>query len=282
MTRGEATCHVGLPSFSTTQACESPKGAQRRMLQRLQDRPQRRAQARPAGDDVVVGPEEDGRPNQPEWQPTNQPFQIAPRVGAHVRRQAVAPAKRQVVDQRDVAEAVAAAPVDAVGLERVAAIGDEDHRPAARRQQAGNLPHGLAVVGDVLEHLVREDQIEGAGGEGQALAGGLRHAQPTPSGQPGALGVELDAQRSACARRQALQVEPQAAAIIEHAAEGAIAGGVQDPRQAARLPGAPDVGRLAAQGGAIQVPGVHPRLHSCWKPKPRRLSISRIHVGWKA
>jgi hypothetical protein len=47
------------------------------------------------------------------------------------------------------------------------------------------------------------------------------------------------------------QVLAHAAAIIEHAPAGALPGGGQDQSQAALLAGTPNMGWLAAQGGAL-------------------------------
>jgi hypothetical protein len=209
-------------------------------------------------------------------------LEVVAGVGTHVRSQPVAPAARQVVDQRDVAEAVAAAPVDAVGLEGVAAIGDEYDRSPAGSQHPGDLLGRPAVVGDVLQHLVGEDKIEGVAAEWQVLTGGLHHAQPSGSGLLSALAIELDAKRSLRRGPEVLQVQTQAATVVEHASVDPLAGGLEDPAQPAFLPGAPDVRWLAAQRSARQVPLAHPSDHSCWKPKPRRLSIRRTQVGWKA
>ena len=64
VTRGGATCHLVLV-FSTTQTCDKPEAPQRCVLERLQAGPQQRAaKPRPAGDDVVVGAEDDVPSNQ--------------------------------------------------------------------------------------------------------------------------------------------------------------------------------------------------------------------------
>jgi hypothetical protein len=53
------------------------------------------------------------------------------------------------------------------------------------------------------------------------------------------------------------QVLAYTAAIIEHAPAGALPGGGQDQTQAALLAGTPNIGWLAAQGGALQVARRH-------------------------
>ncbi len=188
----------------------------------------------------------------------------------------------QIVDQRDIAEPIAPVPEDAVRLEGIAAIGDEDHGPAARTQHPRELGHGLPVVGDVLEHLVGQDQVEAVVGERQTLAGGAGDGQSIGAGLAGARGVELNPARRACVRCKSLQVQPEAAAVIQHASGRPLSGGGQNHLQSALLPGAPDVRRLAAQRGELQIALGHPSVHSCWKPNLRRLSIRRIQVGTNA
>jgi hypothetical protein len=95
--------------------------------------------------------------------------QLPARVGAHVRRKPIAPARRQPVDERLIAKIVTPAPVNPVRLEGVPTVGDEDHRPPAGPQHARDLAAGRAVVADVLQHLVAEDHVECAIGERQPL-----------------------------------------------------------------------------------------------------------------
>ena len=50
-------------------------------------------------------------------------------------------------------------------------------------------------------------------------------------------------------RRQVAHIHADPAAVLQHPSAQALAGGAQDHAQAALLPGAPDVGGLAALGG---------------------------------
>ncbi len=68
--------------------------------------------------------------------------EAAPRVGAHVRCEAVAQRVGQPVDERDVAEDVALAEVGAVRLEGIQAVGREDHDGAAGLRHAHHLGDG--------------------------------------------------------------------------------------------------------------------------------------------
>ena len=66
---------------------------------------------------------------------------------------------------------IPAAPVDAVGLEGVAAVGHEQRQPPAGFQHAHDLADRRAVVLHVLQHLVAEHQVKMVG---VGRAGALR------------------------------------------------------------------------------------------------------------
>jgi hypothetical protein len=54
---------------------------------------------------------------------------------------------------------------------------------------------------------------------------------------------------------QTLDVHANAAAVLQHFPIHSLAGGFQEHTQAALLPGSPNIGRLAAAGGFIEIPG---------------------------
>jgi hypothetical protein len=47
----------------------------------------------------------------------------------------------------------------------VAAVGDEKRQPPPGREHPDDLFHRLAVIGNVLEHLMAEHQVKGLGRE---------------------------------------------------------------------------------------------------------------------
>src|SRR5262249_16425294 len=81
-------------------------------------------------------------------------------VDAHVGGEAVTNEGGRVVDQGQEPEEVAAAQVEAVRLEEVETIGRVDDDAAARPQTAVRFDDRLAIVVDVLDHLVQQDHVE--------------------------------------------------------------------------------------------------------------------------
>ena len=98
--------------------------------------------------------------------------QAAPGVDPDVTSQLVPQRVGQVVDQRDVAEAILAPPEDAVGLPEPEAVGGKDDDAPADLCHPVGFAHGLAVVVHVLQDFVEQDHVEKAVGEGQFLGGG--------------------------------------------------------------------------------------------------------------
>lgn len=64
---------------------------------------------------------------------------------------------------------VLAAPVDAVRLEGVAAIGAEDDRPTSGPEHPRHFPDRRPVVMDVLNNLVAQYEVERPAGKRQPL-----------------------------------------------------------------------------------------------------------------
>jgi diadenosine tetraphosphatase ApaH/serine/threonine PP2A family protein phosphatase len=79
-----------------------------------------------------------------------------------VRTEPVSPALWQIVDQWDVAKAILAPPIDAMGLEWIPPIGHKHDQMAPRpSQNPDSFDHSLSVVGQVFQHLMREYNIKG-------------------------------------------------------------------------------------------------------------------------
>ena len=89
------------------------------------------------------------------------------------------------------------APVDAVRLEGIAAVRDEEHNPPARssRRRIGTSQHthhltrGERVVLDVFEHLVAEDQVKSGIGVGQLFPRRVDDTRGTCAGLAGTIEV---------------------------------------------------------------------------------------------
>src|SRR5512138_2002272 len=93
--------------------------AQRCPLQELQPTAQQRAEEAAAGDEVVVGAEDDRALDITQGQPGEELLEVTAGVDAHMRREPVAPGARKVINKGLVAKAVLSTPENAVRLERV-------------------------------------------------------------------------------------------------------------------------------------------------------------------
>ncbi len=182
-----------------------------------------------------------------------------------MRGQFIAPGARQVVHQWLVAEMISAAPVDAVCLERIAAIRAKQEDASAglprlwvgTSEHAHHFAHGQAVVPDVFDHLVAEDQAEGPGGERQGLACRIDDARRAGGGLRSPLKIVFDPDHLAAERRKMLDVHPDAAAILQDAPLDACARGADDQLEPPLLASPPNIRRFAAQGGLFQIPDCH-------------------------
>ena len=127
---------------------------QRAALHALQQRTQYLRRPTETPDQVVVAAVDATHLHNARGAALRQAQQTAPRVGAHVRRQAVTQGVRQPVYERRVAEVIAAAPVVAVRLKGMPAVGAEYHGAPAGLQHSQHLLQGLPVILHVLKHLV--------------------------------------------------------------------------------------------------------------------------------
>jgi hypothetical protein len=203
------------------------------------------AQRRGAGDDVVVAGKDLRVVDDADREAGEEAAQPADGVGADVGSQPVAQRRRQPVDQRHVAKVIAPAPEYTVRLEGIAPVGDEDDDAPARPGHAHHLGHAGPVVGDVLQHLVGEDDVEGSVGEREVLADGLDHASgPLPRLQH-PLALDLDAKDVRGLAQEGSGVHPHAAPHVEHAPARERHPAAHHP-QSPFLPRPPDVGGFTA------------------------------------
>jgi len=80
-------------------------------------------------DDVVISAKNRPALDESNRKPFKEPGQVGAGVDLHVRREFVAQLAGQPVDQRRVAEMVFPLPIVTMGLERVPAVGAEQHDP---------------------------------------------------------------------------------------------------------------------------------------------------------
>src|SRR5690606_33759773 len=97
-------------------------------------------------------------------------------VGAGMRDEAVTERRGEPVHERDVAENVATAQVNAVRLEWVEPVGCVEDAGASRSQDARDLADRLPVVLDVLDDLVQDDDVHAAVTHGERLPSGGEEA----------------------------------------------------------------------------------------------------------
>ncbi len=86
---------------------------QRCLFERLQHSPQGFTESRAARDDVIVSAKDGALGNDLHRQPCEQACQPGAGINIDVRSQPVTQFTRQIVDERDIAEMVLSAPVDA-------------------------------------------------------------------------------------------------------------------------------------------------------------------------
>ena len=129
-----------------------------------------------------------------------------------------------------------------MGLEGVEPVRDKDDDAPGRPGHPHHLGHATLVVSDVLQHLVREDDVEGTIGKGETLPHGLAHARgPLPRLQR-PLALELDAKDVRGLAKEGRRVHPHATAHVEHAPSYQL-GPAAHHLKAPLLPGPPDKAR---------------------------------------
>ena len=177
-----------------------------------------------------------------------------------MRSKAVTQPAWQVIHQGNVPKVVFAAPVDAMRLERVTAIGDKDNHPSSRTQHPHHFNHCLAVILDMFQHFVAQDQIKGSRFKGQKLSSRAQYlgAWQTRSDclrLASALKVVLQTGHLPGKGRQMLHIHTDPTAILKHMTCDPIVSGAQQHLQAAFLPRSPDIRWLAAARGFLHVTG---------------------------
>ena len=145
------------------------KCGKRGLFQRVSNLSQELPYGRTAGIDAIVAGKDLRVPPNENGQANEKIQEAAVGIGAHMGSQLIAQGVRQIVDQRRIAEMVGALPVVAVGLKGKEAIGHEDGCTAADAQDAYDLGRGLAIILNMLQYFVGQDQIEGRVGIGELL-----------------------------------------------------------------------------------------------------------------
>ena len=246
----DTPAHASLPGqlLQHQQMRQAPQ-IQRAALHALQQRAQHLRRPTETPDQVVVTAVDTAHLHNARGAALRQSQQTAPRVGTHVRCQAVTQGVRQPVDERRVAEVITAAPVVAVRLKGIPAVGAEYYGAPAGLQHTQHLLQGQPVILHMLQHFVGEHGVEAFAGIGQLLGSGddrLGRRRPRLQ-RPAWLDVE-ERNRSPVALAHLRGVHANAAAGFQHER-------MLQPRmtrnhlQAALLAGAPHIAWLTAQRG---------------------------------
>ncbi len=187
-----------------------------RVLHDVQGSSQEGAQASVACADVVETRVDGAMVDQPHGLPREKSLDALHGIGADMRREPVAQRIGQPVDQGDVAEDVALPEVGAVCLEGVQPIWREGHDVAAGLGHSHHLRGGGAVVRDVLDHFIGEDQVEVVIRIGEVLAHREHDVGQLGTRLRHAFRFDLDAVDVFAVLAEAPHVRADAAAHIEH------------------------------------------------------------------
>jgi hypothetical protein len=140
-----------------------------------------------------------------------------------------------------------------VGLKRIAAIGDEDQDTSAGLKHTDHLTDREAVILDVLEHLMAEDQVKGRGREREALPGSIDNVRGILPGLGSALEVIFQADHVTPQGREVFHVHAHPTSIFKDASPDALASGMYDHIQSSLLSRPPHVRGFTAQGGLVEI-----------------------------
>ncbi|MPN23673.1 hypothetical protein SDC9_171066 [bioreactor metagenome] len=212
----------------------------------LQDGTQYLAGTGPAGDDVIVGAKDGAFCDDLHRHAGKQLTQTLAGVHVHMRGQAVTQFPREIVDKGDVTKVILTAPVDAVSLKAIAAVGAENHHTSAGFEGAHDLVSAFMVVLNVFQYLVTQDQIKGIVGEGQEFTHTAQHVGAFLVGIQGTFKFNIQTDGKVAGSVEAHQVRAKPAAVLKNAAIDAITGGIEHHLQAALLAVAPHVRGFAA------------------------------------
>ena len=221
---------------------------------------------------VIAGPEHCPDGQAMRFEELTQPLvrehlHVLPRLGADplvpVEREPVA---ESAAARRDVAERKRLPPeherTDVVPTGEVLRRRDSN---SAGPEKAPHLRDEHIRVGEVLDHLIRDDDIEHAGRERQGeVQVGLDYADPTATRRIGGIAAELDSVNLACSRRgcELKRARPVVASEVQKAPSRR--NGVQSPLHVCEIQG--------------HCPFEHPSRPACECPVAHHDSVAPIAV----
>src|SRR5690606_7964098 len=119
------------------------------------------------------------------------------------------------IDEEFITKAIFPFPVDAVRLEGISAVGAKDDGASARVQYTDHFADGGAVVLDVFDHFVAEDQVERPGRKRDAFPGGVEDVWRVGPRFGGALEVVFQSDDGPAEGGEVFHVHADAAAVFE-------------------------------------------------------------------
>lgn len=155
--------------FFDYQKVADTEHCQRRLLKSVGERSQAGPYDGLTGIDTIVAGEDLRVPLNKNRQPDKQIQKTALSIRSHMWGKLIAHEVGQIVYQRRIAEAVDALPVMTVRLKGKEPIGYEDDSAPADAQHADDFGRGPAVILHMLQHFVRQDQVEASIGVGELL-----------------------------------------------------------------------------------------------------------------
>ena len=209
---------------------------------------------RVTGDDVVVSAEDTGVMDNSHRQPPEQAEQAAPCIRPYMGSQPVPQEVRQVIDQGSVSEMIFSPPIMPVCLNRIPAIRAEDDHPATGPEHTHHLLHRRLIIPDMLDHFVREDQIEGVVRVGDGLSRCNVDVRDALEGRLSPIFLNIKGIHMGRVFQQAGGVSPQPAACLQYPGISGLPPAA-DHRQAPLLPRPPDVAGSAPLSQFLVVGG---------------------------
>ena len=234
--------------FFEYQKVADPEHCQRRLLKSVGERSQAGPYDGLTGIDTIVAGEDLRVPLNKNWQPDKQIQKTALSIGSHMWGKLIAQGVGQIVYQRRIAEAVDALPVMAVRLKGKEPIGYEDDSAPADAQNADDFGRGPAVILHMLQHFMRQDQVEASVGVGELLTLAevewrVRHISGR---RPQMLAFDIHPVDFRDGLLQRPQIDAHTATVDQRALQR-LRRPVEDHLPAPFLAGAPNERRIAAQ-----------------------------------
>lgn len=256
-----------------------PKHRQRCRFERIGERTQESAEPRPPRHQLVIARIDLRVRDDGARQAIDQFADAAARVGAHVRREALAQRIGQIWNDWDIAEVIVAAPEKSMRLERPQPVRRKDDHPPAGPRHAQRLRDGGAIVLHVLDHLVQEGHVKRIGHKRKLLRERLGEARQM--GLLQSFKLDVHSKRKRAVLRELVDIRADAAADVQHTLliERSV---LVDEAESSILSKAPDIAGMAERDGFVVSVFQPPTSNQTQKAEvhcPRPLLCAEISHG---